>query len=69
MVKYVDVTSSNIAAVGHDGTDLFVKFLNGSEYKYYNVPEAIYEELKNAGSVGQYLNQNIKGSFGFEKVA
>lgn len=69
MVNYVDVSSSNIQSVGHDGTDLYVKFLNGSEYKYYTVPESIFEELKNAGSVGQYLNQNIKGSFGFEKIA
>lgn len=69
MVEYQDVESSNVAAVGHNMGDLYVKFKNGSEYKYDNVPESEYQALLSAASVGKYLNSNIKGSYSYTQIA
>ena len=64
------VTSSNVASVGYDpGTmTLEVEFKNGSVYQYFDVPEAVYQELKSAASVGTYLNQSIKNSYRYAQI-
>ncbi|MBE9169264.1 lysine--tRNA ligase [Pleurocapsales cyanobacterium LEGE 06147] len=46
---------------------LRVEFGNGSVYQYHDVPESIYKELKEAPSVGQYFNANIRDKFGFDR--
>jgi lysyl-tRNA synthetase, class II len=45
---------------------LRVIFGNGSVYKYSDVPEKIYQELKETASVGQYFNSQIRDKFGFD---
>ncbi|WP_425502711.1 KTSC domain-containing protein [Pinirhizobacter soli] len=64
------VTSSNISEVGYDENSrtLEVLFSNGSLYQYFDVPPQIYAELERAGSIGQYLNANIKGNFRYARV-
>lgn len=64
------VTSSNISEVGYDETSriLEVLFSNGSVYQYFDVPPQIYTELMQAGSIGQYLNANVKGNFRYARV-
>lgn len=64
------VTSSNISEVGYDENSrtLEVLFTNGNLYQYFDVPPQIYAELMQAGSVGQYLNANIKGNFRYARV-
>lgn len=63
------VESSNLESVGHDGTNLFVRFKNGSVYVYFHVPEALYQELLVADSKGKYLGKHIKGTFQYERIA
>jgi hypothetical protein len=65
-----NVNSSNVAAIGYDNATqtLQVEFKNGSTYQYFDVPEAIYNGLDDATSVGSYLNAHIKGSFRFSRV-
>ena len=46
---------------------LRVVFANGGVYKYSDVPESIYQELKETSSVGQYFNSQIKDKFGFDR--
>ncbi|NJR45608.1 MAG: lysine--tRNA ligase [Hyellaceae cyanobacterium CSU_1_1] len=46
---------------------LRIVFGNGSVYKYAEVPEKIYKELKETGSVGQYFNSQIRDKFGFDR--
>ncbi len=69
-IVMIAVVSSNVESIGYDeGTQtLRVRFLNGSEYDYKNVPVMEFEQLKNAQSVGSYMNRNIKGSYAYEKV-
>lgn len=63
------VESSNLESVGHDGTNLFVRFKNGSVYVYFHVPKALYQELLAAESKGNFLNNYIKGIFQYERIA
>ena len=46
---------------------LRIIFGNGSIYKYSDVPESIYKELKETSSVGQYFNSQIRDKFGFDR--
>lgn len=64
------VTSSNIEAVGYneDSETLRIWFLNGSVYDYFGIKRAEFEALRDAPSVGSYLNRNIKGQYSYEKV-
>ncbi len=64
------VSSSNIVSVGYDvdTQTLEVEFNNCSVYQYFGVPTQVYEGLMNASSKGQYLNQNIKRTYGYAKV-
>lgn len=58
--ELVPVTSSNVAAVGHRGTDLFVRFRNGGLYRYEAVPAEVFRRLLAAESPGKFLNAEVK---------
>lgn len=62
--------SSNVAAVGYDENSdtLQVEFHNGGTYQYFDVPESLFEQLRDADSVGGFLAANIKGSYRYSKV-
>jgi hypothetical protein len=74
------VSSSHVAAVGWEPDDedvkvhseklgtLEVEFNDGAIYRYTEVPESEYHELRQAGSVGSYLKANIKGNYSYSKV-
>jgi len=64
------VSSSNISELGYDQERriLEVLFLNGSVYQYFDVSPQIYSELRQASSIGQYINSNIKGNFRYARV-
>ncbi len=70
MVKMKAVESSNILEIGYDepAEVLYVTFRNGMTYAYDMVPYIVYEELINAESIGQYLNNSIKGVYEYNKV-
>jgi len=69
-MKRIHVESSNIESIGYDpkSQTLEIEFLNGSIYQYFDVPEYVFNELKDADSCGKYLNANIKGHYRFSKV-
>ena len=62
--------SSNIARYRYDTRAhvLTVEFNNGGIYNYYDVPHFVYEQMKGASSKGQFLAQNIKGSYRYARV-
>lgn len=71
-MNFIDVSSSNVAAVGYDDEQsvLGVRFLNGSEYHYFGVPRDVFDGLLGASSVGQYLNAYVKqGGYAYQRVA
>jgi hypothetical protein len=70
-MDYFSVSSSNVAAVGYESetNTLGVRFLDGSEYHYFGVPEDVFEGLRSASSVGSYLNQCVKkAGYSYSKV-
>ena len=64
------VSSSNIAEIGYDEDRrvLEVLFHSGSVYQYFDVPPQIFGELRQASSIGQYVNSNIKGVYRYARV-
>lgn len=64
------VPSSNIRSIGYDrqSATLEVEFTSGDVYQYFDVPEHLYRGLMNASSRGQFLNDNIKYGYRYQKV-
>jgi lysyl-tRNA synthetase class 2 len=62
-------TSNVIKSFDYDGVTqtLRVEFNNGSVYKYHDVPDSVYQELKIAPSVGQYFNTHIREKYGCDR--
>ena len=61
------VNSSSVTRIGYDEAteDLKIQFRSGSEYVYADVPEAVYENLLTAKSVGSFVNDKIKSKYLF----
>lgn len=64
------VVSSSIGAVGYEASamTLEVEFRDGSVYQYFDVPEAVYQELVGAESVGRYYNQNVREDYRYTRL-
>ena len=67
-MQFVD--SSNIERIGYDANSntLRVEFKSNRTYEYSNVPEGVFNDLKNAPSVGSYLAKNIKNSYPYTEI-
>lgn len=61
-VMWVDVASTHLRRICFDKDRgfLFVAFMDGSCYRYSNVPEAIFTTLLNAASPGEYFQRTIR---------
>ncbi len=62
------VSSSDIASIGYENGNLYIRFLNGSTYEYFDVPQSVYAGLMSAGSHGKYFHAFIKGKYGYSKL-
>jgi hypothetical protein len=63
------VESSVIEEVtyGYDMPVLTIRFRNGLVYRYYDVPESVYQELLAAESKGRYFNANIRDAYEYSE--
>lgn len=61
----IQVTSSNIKAIGYEDGDLFVEY-NSGLYMYKNVPKRVYDELMRSSSKGSYMNMYVKGVYDYD---
>ena len=69
-MQMVPVSSSNIDAIGYEGTTLYVQFNTGRLYAYYNVPRNLYIGLMSASSHGEYLDAYIKkGGYKYSPIS
>lgn len=59
------VHSQNISEVDYDpqSSTMVITFKDDSKYAYLDVPNATYQRLVGAGSVGSYFASHIKGNF------
>lgn len=62
--------SSNILRIGYEETSgiLSVEFSKGGMYNYFDVPVALFEQMKAAPSKGQFLAQTIKGVYRYARA-
>lgn len=47
---------------------LEVRFVNGSVYRYYGIPENVHKDFMSASSLGKFFVENIKERYAFERV-
>lgn len=64
------VNSSNIQSIGYDALSavLEVEFTSGDVYQYFNVPEYLYQQFLHASSHGQFLADNIRYNYRYQKT-
>jgi hypothetical protein len=68
IMEMVEVKSSNIKAIGYDGTTLRIEFKGGGFYDYQDVPEVVFESLMESDSKGGFFHKEIKDNYKFNKV-
>jgi hypothetical protein len=59
------VSSTAINSIAFEPTTrvMTVNFVDGTEYQYFNVDQAIYDHMVGAGSVGKYFNRVVRKGF------
>ena len=64
------VASSTIVAIGYDepSQTLEVEFKTGAVYQYYNVAQALADQLMQSGSKGQFLAYQIKNVYPYSRI-
>lgn len=62
--------SSTIVRIGYDAEAqiMTVEFQKSGTYNYFDIPPHIFEGIRNAPSKGQYLAQQVKGSYRYARV-
>ena len=68
-MNMIPVSSTNISAIGYEGTTLYVRFHQGSVYAYFNVPRHVYEGLMSASSHGSYLANYVKNVYQYQRIS
>lgn len=63
-----EVKSSNISHIGHDAPaegepTLYIRFSNGSTFRYPGVAREVFDKLAAAESVGKHFYANIRQQF------
>ncbi len=56
-------TALSSATYFPDREQMTVEFRSGGSYRFCGVSLEVFEGLKDAGSVGQYFNANIRGQY------
>ena len=64
------VESASVRSVGYYVAErtLELEYVNGSVYRYYDVPQPTYAGLLAAPSIGAYVNAEIKPYFEFAEL-
>jgi hypothetical protein len=47
---------------------LGIEFVSGRRYRYLDVPEPVYDEMRRSASKGEFFNTHIRDKFVFERV-
>ena len=65
------VSSSNIRSIGYDPktATLEVEFSSGEVYRYFDVPQYAHDKFLHASSHGQFLNDNIRYNYRYQKIS
>lgn len=65
------VFSTNVRSIGYDPQTavLEVEFDSGDVYQYFDVPENLHHGIMGTSSKGQFLNENIRFNYRYQKVS
>lgn len=68
-VTEIFLKSSHIVSTGYSCSTqtLYIKFSGNSVYRYFNVPETVFEDFLNAPSHGKFGHQHIYQRFRYER--
>ena len=53
------VRSSNVRALGYEAGILYVQYASGEVYRYANVTEDLFDEIRSADSIGRMLRSAV----------
>lgn len=64
------VASSSVESVGYDPDTrrLYVRFVSGWAYVYYDVALCVYRDFLAADSKGGFLNAQIRGAYAYRRL-
>ena len=65
-----NATSSNIDWIAYEieDSELYVGFIDGSVYAYFDVPEFVAEDFVNSSSKGSFLHRNIRDVYHYQRL-
>lgn len=65
------VESSSLRSIGYDKAThtLEVEFTSGSIYRYVDVPDSVWFEMRHATSKGKFFQDRVRDTFSSEKVS
>lgn len=63
------ISGKSIKKIGYDknSSQLYVHFING-HYRYYGVPQSVYEEMMKTPNIVQYFSTHIRDKFRCTKI-
>lgn len=64
------IESSMMSFANYDARSrqLTITFRGGSRYVYFDVPRAVYEDLRAAPSAGRYFDAHIRDRYAFQRI-
>jgi hypothetical protein len=66
----ISVASSVLASVQYSiDASLVLQFRSGAIYRYFAVPETVFQALIAAESKGTYFNRNLRNRFPYQRIA
>ena len=63
MIEALGLDSSAIEAAVWDNGELRITFQDGRQHSYFGVPQRVFEEMIDAGSVGAYFNAFVRDRY------
>jgi hypothetical protein len=69
-MELIPVDSASVRSVGYeeDRRILFIQFLDGDLYEYFDVPVGDFVDLMHAESIGWFVNKRIKPYYDYRKL-
>ena len=67
-MTYVESSCLLAASADKANNTMDVQFHSGAVYRYFEVPEHIFDELMNAESHGIYFSQNIRTKYNYKRL-
>ena len=58
-MEMINVSSSNVSAIGYEDGIIQVRFKNGFVYQYFSCSESLFQSFLNASSKGKFVHQHL----------